>query len=130
VPEAVANGLGGIRPAREPRELMLEEDLERVDEWTRSYLARGTALVGTCAAHILLDGVDLGNARNGFGGDRRIAALGYLEELASQVAPAKGDCDPVRGQLLVRSIAVALHDAAIVREQLLEMDDVGNVSQN
>ena len=46
------------------------------------------------------DGVDLGNARNGFGGDRRIAALGDLEELASQVAPAKGDCDPVRGQLL------------------------------
>ena len=50
---------------------MLEEDLERVDEWARSYLARGTALIGTCAAHILLDGVDLGNARDGFGGDGR-----------------------------------------------------------
>ena len=38
------------------------------------------------------------------------------------MAPAKGDCDPVRRQFLVRSIAaVALHDAAIVCEQLLEM---------
>ena len=44
--------------------------------------AQSTALIGTCAAHILVDGVDLGNARNGFGGDRRIAALGDLEELA------------------------------------------------
>jgi hypothetical protein len=43
VPEAIADDPGRIRPAREPRELMLEEDLERVDEWTRSYLARGTA---------------------------------------------------------------------------------------
>src|SRR5215472_3618929 len=31
------------------------------------------------------------------------------------------DCDPLRRQLLVRGIAVALHDAAIVCEQLLEM---------
>src|SRR4249919_1247273 len=119
VPEAIADDPGRIRSAREPRELMLEEDLERVDEWARSYLARGTALIGTCTAHILLDGVDLGNARDGFGGDGRIAALCDLEEFAPQVAPAKGDCDPVRRQFLVRGIAVALHDAAIVCEQLL-----------
>jgi hypothetical protein len=75
--------------------------------------ARGTALIGTFTAQVLLDGVDLANARDGFGGDRRIAALGNLEELASQVAPAKGNCDPVRGHLLVRGIAVALHDAVI-----------------
>jgi hypothetical protein len=96
-----------IAAAREPRELMLEEDLERVDERARSCLAHGPARIGTCAAHILLDGVDLGNTRNGFGGNRRIAAFGDLKELAPQVAPSKGDCDPVRRQLLVRSIAVA-----------------------
>jgi hypothetical protein len=39
----------------------------------------------------------------------------------AQVAPEKGDHDLVRRQLLVRIIAVALHDPAIVREQLLEM---------
>src|SRR5580704_10115630 len=33
----------------------------------------------------------------------------------------KATGDPVRRQFLVRGIAVALHDAAIVREQLLEM---------
>ena len=89
-----------LASAREPRELVFEEDPECVDERT---MARDTALIGTCTAHILLDGVDLGNARDGFGGDRRIAALGDLEELASRVAPAKGDCDPVREQLLVRA---------------------------
>ena len=36
MPEAVADDPGGIRSAREPRELMLDEDLERVDEWARS----------------------------------------------------------------------------------------------
>jgi hypothetical protein len=29
---------------------MFEEYLDRVDEWTRSYLARGTALIDTCAS--------------------------------------------------------------------------------
>ena len=68
--------------------------------WARSYLARGTALIGTCAAHILLDGVDLGNARDGFGGEGRIAALCDLEKFAPQVAPAKGDCDLSAGNFL------------------------------
>ena len=76
-------------PAREPCELLLEASLEGVDEWARSCLAHGAALIGACAAHVLLDGVDLGNARDGFGGDRRIAALGDLEELAAQVAQQK-----------------------------------------
>ena len=107
-----------LASAREPRELVFEEDPECVDERT---MARDTALIGTCTAHILLDDVDLRNARHGFSGDRRIAALGNLEEFTPQVAPAKGDCDPLRRQLLVRGIAIALHDAAIVCEQLLEM---------
>jgi hypothetical protein len=75
VPEAVADDPSRIRAAREPRELMLEEDLERIDERARSCLASGTALIGTCAAHVLLDDIDLRDARDGFGGDWRIAAL-------------------------------------------------------
>ena len=39
VPEAIADDLGRIRPTRKPRELMLEEDLQRVDERTRSCLS-------------------------------------------------------------------------------------------
>src|SRR5262249_16594546 len=52
---------------------------------------------------------------------RDLAWRSSPEEFTPQVAPAKGDCDPLRRQLLVRGIAVALHDAAIVCEQLLEM---------
>ena len=100
---------------------MLEEDLEGVDERARPCLTRGTARISTCTPYVLLDGVDLCNARNRLGGDRRIAALGDPEELAPQMAPAEGDGDPVCRQLLVRGIAVAPHDAAIVCEQLVEM---------
>jgi hypothetical protein len=48
---------------------MLEEDLQRVDERARCCLTRGTARISTCGSHILLDGVDLRNAGNRFGGD-------------------------------------------------------------
>ena len=50
-------------------------------------------LIGTYATHVLLDGVDLRNPRNGFGGDRRITALGDLVEFAPQVAPTEGARD-------------------------------------
>src|SRR5271166_3609578 len=111
VPQAIADDPGRIRAARKPRELMLAEDLERVDERARSGLTCGPAHISTCAADVILDGVDMRNARNRLGRDGRIAALGDLEELAPQVAPAEGDLDPVRRQLLVGGIAVALHDA-------------------
>ena len=95
--------------------------VQRADERARSCLARGTTGVGTGAAHVLLDGIDLRNTRNGFSGDRRIAALGDHEELAPQMAPAEGNGDAIRWQLLVRGVAIALDDAAINCEQLLKM---------
>ena len=69
VPQPIANGLGRIRPAREPSELMREERPQSVDKRTRSCLARGAARIGTGAAHVLLDGIDLRNARNDFGSE-------------------------------------------------------------
>jgi hypothetical protein len=47
VPQSVANGLGGIGAAREPRELLFEEAFESVDERARSCLARGAARIDT-----------------------------------------------------------------------------------
>src|SRR5262249_12626238 len=81
----------------------------------------GREVSGNGTGRMVGDEVDLRNARHAFSGDRRIAALGDLKEFTPQVAPAKGDCDPLRRQLLVRGIAVALHDAAIVCEQPHEM---------
>ena len=47
----------------------------------------GVLFVGAVVwTHLFVDGVNLCNARNGFGGDRRIATLSDLEELAPQVA--------------------------------------------
>ena len=65
VPEAVADDPSRIRAAREPPELMLKEDLERIDERARSCLVSGTALIGTSAADVLLDDIDLRDARDG-----------------------------------------------------------------
>jgi len=58
--------------------------------------------------------------------DRRIAALGDIEETAAQVRSAERERDRLArrfvGDGLVGRIAVALHDAAITIEQLERVD--------
>jgi hypothetical protein len=85
-----------------------------------------TALAGALAPDRLLDCIEDSNALKSFAGDRRRAALGDVEELAPQMGPAKGERDclvtrSVRNRLVSR-ITVAVHDAAIVVEQLERVD--------
>jgi hypothetical protein len=67
-----------------------------------------------------------GDALESLAGDRSGAALGDVEEAASQVCPAKGERDRLVarsvGNCLVSRIPVALRDAAIVVEQLERVD--------
>src|SRR5262245_56087629 len=73
----------------------------------------------------LLDCIERGNAFERLARDRRIAALGDVEEPAAQMRPAEGKRDGLarRGSnLLVGGITVALHDAAIALEQLEPVD--------
>src|SRR5438128_9119650 len=66
------------------------------------------------------------DALEGFACDRSGAVLGDIEEPASQVGPAESERDRLAacyvGNALVGGISVALHDAAIVLEQLEGVD--------
>ena len=74
----------------------------------------------------LLDRIERRDALESFAGDRSGAVLGDIEEPASQVGPAESQRDRLAarcvGNALVGGISVALHDAAIVLEQLQGVD--------
>lgn len=73
----------------------------------------------------LLDRIERSDTFQRFARDRRIAALGDVEEPAAQVRPTEGKRDglaPGGGNLLVGGIAIALHDAALAFEQLEPVD--------
>ena len=97
--QAIADGLGDRRLAGDARELLLEPGLERQHERLALFLAHGAALVGASAADRLLDRVERGDALERLAGDRRVAALGDVEELAPQVRPAEGERDRLAGAL-------------------------------
>jgi hypothetical protein len=101
---------------------VLEPRPERDHERLASLLANRPALLGARAADHLLDRVKRCDAFQRFVRDRGIAALGNVEDLASQMRPAERECDSLLGcgcrNLLVGGVAVALHDAAIAIEQL------------
>ena len=56
-------------------------------------MASGAARGSGLPADRLLDQVKLGNALERFAGDRRLAILGNVKELAPQMRPAEGERD-------------------------------------
>jgi hypothetical protein len=78
VPQPMANVLAVSEPP-ESRPSWCSKKLLRAPMIRRDLAWRAAARIGTGAAHVLLDGVDLRDARNGFDGDRRIAALAILK---------------------------------------------------
>jgi hypothetical protein len=74
--------------------------------------AHGASLLGALASDGLVDPVERGDAQGWLGGNGSVAFPGDLEEAAPDVRPAEGKCDRIIRQLLVRRLAVTLHDAA------------------
>jgi hypothetical protein len=70
VVQGVANVLGDCRLARDAGELLLEPGLERQNKRLAALLADGTALIGAAAPDGLLDGIESGDTRQRFAGDR------------------------------------------------------------
>ena len=93
--EGIADDLCRVRLARQTCVLLLKPGPELCDKRGGFRLPDDAAFIGTAASDPCLDPIKLGNPRNGFGGNRRIAALGDFEEVPPKVAPAKGDHDPV-----------------------------------
>src|SRR5665213_769917 len=79
-------------------------------------LPKDRITIAFCWAHLRRDLFEIAER-----GDAPIATFRDLEEVTSQMGPAEGDRNAVLRQILVRRIAVALHDATIGREQRLQM---------
>ena len=125
--QRVADRFGDRRLARDARELLLEPRFEFEHEGLALLLAHRAARVGAVPADRLLDRIERRDALQSFTGDRGGAVLGDVKEPASQVCPTESERDHlaaggVVGNVLVGGIAVALHDAAIVFEQLQGVD--------
>ena len=97
--QGIADGLGDQRFARDACELMFQPSLERQHQRLALVLAHGTAFVGAQAADRLLDRVKSSDALERFARDRRVAALGDVEEVTPQVRPAEGERDRLAGAL-------------------------------
>ena len=121
VVEAVVNGIGDGRFGRDALELLVEERLECEAVRRGLRLAKGSPLVGAFTPDRRLDPVERGDTQERLRGDGGVAFSGDVEELAPQMRPAEGKRNPLFWQLLVRRVAVALHDAAIGGEQRVQM---------
>ena len=101
---------------------MLEPRLEPRHQHLAFVLAYLAALVGGHPADRLLDRIEFGNPIERLARDRGVAALGDIEELAAQMCPAEGKRNRLAGcgggDRLVGGVTVALHDAAILIEEL------------
>src|SRR5258705_13996059 len=91
------------------RQFLAQPGLERLNQGKAALLPNSAALLGGAAADLALDPVERGNARQGFGGDRRRAALAEFVKVPTDMAPAEGKLHIARlGQHLVAGIAVDL----------------------
>ena len=87
-----------------------------VDDDAASRIADMPALFSVLAPRIILYAVELGDAAQHFGRDRR--AVGELVELAPDMGPAEGELDllPPPGERGIAAIAIDLQDTGEVAE--------------
>src|SRR3954468_1731906 len=125
VVQAIADLLGDRCLAGYARELLLKPGLERCHERLAVVLAHPAPVISAHSSDRLLDRIERSDPLKRFACDRRITALGDVEEPAAQMRPTEGQRDgPARrgSNLLVGGIAIALHDAAIALKQLEPVD--------
>jgi hypothetical protein len=95
---------------------------ERDHQRPALFLAHRAAGLGALPADRLLNRIERRDAFERFAGDRSVAVLGDVEELAPQVRPTERERDRLvacgAGNGLVGGVAVTLHDAVIAIEQL------------
>jgi hypothetical protein len=85
--------MASARLARDARELLFELRLELEHERLAPLLAHSTPLAGASSPDRLLDRIERRDALESFAGDRRVAALGDVEEGSAQMRPTEGERD-------------------------------------
>ena len=107
--QGIADGFGELGLLADQRQFLTQPGLECLDQRKAALLPNSVAILGGAAADLALDPVERGNARQGFGGDRRGAALGEFVKVPTDMAPAEGKLHIAPfGQHLVAGIAVDL----------------------
>ena len=86
--QGVADRLGQLGLAGDPRQLRLQPALQVIDDRLGVRLPEPHPLVGRLAAPLLLDGVEPGDALDGLLGDERAFGLEDVDELAPDVGHA------------------------------------------
>ena len=89
--ERVADGFGELGLLADQIELGAQPGLEFVKHRFGLLVSDGTALVGGAAAELALDGIELGDARQGLAGSRRGTGNRKLVEAPSHMGPAEGE---------------------------------------
>lgn len=116
--ERMADGLDDGALLRDGRELRLEPRPEGLDDRPGPILPRGAPRLGIAAADVGLDGVELSDPYQRCGGDRRIAALGDLEEAAAHMRPAESELHVAGvGQRPIAGKAISLKEAQVLIER-------------
>ena len=75
--------------------LLLQKEAEGLNARSTPCLADVAPVCRGGATDVFLDGVKLSNACQRLRGNGSLALLGQLEELSPQMAPAKGDRNPI-----------------------------------
>ena len=83
--QRIADRFGELGLLTDQVELGAQPWLKRIEDWPALGLAQGAALVGTAAARLGLDGIELGNPLQGFARDRRGTGDRKLVEATAHV---------------------------------------------
>jgi hypothetical protein len=87
---------GDSRLGGDARELLLKPGFERQHQRPALFLPHHAAIAGAAAPDRLLDRIEGRDALESLAGDRSGAALGDVEESASQMGPTKGERDSIQ----------------------------------
>src|SRR5262249_44131182 len=110
--QGIADRVGELGLLADQRQFLAQPGLERLDQGTTALLSNSDALRGGAAADLTLDPVKGGKAGQGFGGDRRGAALGEFVKVPTDMGPAESKLHLAGfGQYLVAGIAIDLQHA-------------------
>jgi len=119
VAQCIADSLGESPFAAELAEPHIEHAPKVVDDDAAAFLPDGTAFIGRLTTNVGLDGIELRDACEDIGCDRRRSARCLLEEATTHMCPAEGELHVADArELAVCGIAVDLQHAAEAGEML------------
>ena len=139
--EDVADHLGGLQPAGDSGELIVQPFEEPFHQRSGLGLADGAPFVGRAASDFGLNAVEGGDPLQRFHSDRRGGSAGDVDEVPTDVRPTVREehlAGALSGQGLVGAVSVALHHALEGLQELQRMgvrpagrigeDDAGRVA--